>query len=61
MGRKMQCKHCEFNLYRGLTEDYSQGNSFSVALRNCSEEARGGVRLYGNFATFLKWEMKMKN
>ena len=34
------CKHCELNLYRGLTEDYSQGNSFSVALRNCSEEAR---------------------
>ena len=25
--------------------------SFQIALRNCSEEARGGVRLYGNFTT----------
>ena len=38
--KNAQCKHCELNLHQGLTEGYSQGSSFSVALRNCSEESR---------------------
>ena len=27
-------------MHQGLTEGYSQGSSFSVALRSCSEESR---------------------
>ena len=38
--KSAQCKHCELNLHQGLTEGYSQGSSFSVALRSCSEESR---------------------
>ena len=41
---KAQCETCQLSFIQGLTEDYSLGDSLSVALRNYPEEVGVGGR-----------------
>ena len=47
--KKAQCESCELSFIWGKMRTVAQETAFQATLRNCSEEARGGARIYRSF------------
>ena len=46
-----QRESCELSFIWGKIRTAAQETALQIALRNCSQEARGGATLYRSFAT----------